>query len=545
MWFHIQEEGMYKVRTVIVVLLMLVLVATGVSTSAQMDAPEGAVKIAIFSPITGPAASIGEEILNFATLAVDDFNEATGWSVEIVEADTQLDPAAAVLAAESVIADSDVYGAVGPASSPVVEAVMEDMNAAGIVHVSSAATRTDLTSLGWDTFFRVVPTDAVQGPTDANFTVDVIGATQVFIIDDQTSYAVGLADAYTETLEELGGEVVGRESVSQDDQDFSALVTLIGSSGAEVVFFPGQIASQGALLATQMAEQGVDVQLLGADGFLSSDFIEGAFGATEGAYVSAFAPDVTAIETSADVVERYTEAYGDFGTFGPPAYVATQVVLEAMQRAYEANGELTRDAVRDEVANTDIEVSLLGGPMAFDENGDVLNAAFYMFQVQDEDFVFIPFESASDDMMSDLPAITDIVLGNGDLSTLVAAALAADPALLGVIAGPGPITVFAPSNAGFEAAFADMGMSMSDLSANPALLNALLAYHVVEGTYTAEDLIALDGQTLTTFGGAELSITVVDGIVTLNDSVSVVEADLMASNGVIHIIDYVLVPPEE
>ena len=74
-------------------------------------------------PFTGPVASIGTEQLNWAKLAVEDFNAATGWNVELVEGDTQLDPAKAVTVAESLISDADIYGVVGPAGSQEVEAV--------------------------------------------------------------------------------------------------------------------------------------------------------------------------------------------------------------------------------------------------------------------------------------------------------------------------------------------------------------------------------------------------------------------------------------
>jgi branched-chain amino acid transport system substrate-binding protein len=379
---------MLKVRVLLFAVLSFTL---AFSVVYAQDVPDVPVKIAALGPFTGPAASIGTEQLNWAKLAVADFNEATGWSVELVEGDTQLDPAIAVTVAESVIADADIYGAVGPAGSQEVEATGQMFFDARLVHISGSATRPTLTQGDWDTFFRTVPTDAVQGPTDAAFMFEEIGATQLFLIDDQSSYSVGLADEAEAAFTELGGTIAGRESVTQEDTDFSALVTRIGGSGAEAVFFPGQIASQGAQLARQLQEQGVEVTLMGADGFVSvDDFITGSGGATEGAYVSNFAPDIHDLESSAEIIARYTEEYGDFTAFGPPTYAATTVVLEAMQRAFEA-GDLSREAVRDEVANTDQELSVMGGPLAFDENGDVLNASFYIFQVQGDAFVSIPF----------------------------------------------------------------------------------------------------------------------------------------------------------
>ncbi len=395
---------MFKFRKSVtaIIVFSLVLLALNSIAFAQSSAPSVPVKIAIMAPLTGGASSIGTEQLNWAQLAVDDFNEATGWNVELVQGDTQLDPAIAVTVAQSLISDADIYGVVGPAGSQEVENTEQAFKDARLVQVSGSATRPSLTQNGFDTFFRTVPTDAVQGPTDGNFIYNVLGATQLFIIDDKTSYSVGLADEASKAFEDAGGTVVGREEVNQSDTDFSTLATKIGASGATVVFFPGQIASQGALLAQALKEQNLTASVFGGDGFLNvADFITGASGATEGSYVSNFAPDIRGVESSADAVQRYTDQYNaDFTAFGPPSYAAATVILEAIQRASDA-GNLTREAVRDEVAKTDQAVSILGTPLSFDENGDVKGAQFYIYQVQGDNFVSVPNPS-SEEMMPEM-----------------------------------------------------------------------------------------------------------------------------------------------
>lgn len=356
--------------------------------SDPASVPEGPVTLAVMGPFTGAAASIGQEQLNFARLAVQSFNEETGWDVQLFEGDTELDAALALTVAAGIIADASVYGVVGPAGSQEVEAIGEDYTEADLAFVSPSATGTDLSASGFGAFFRVVPTDDVQGPTIGNYIQDELGASSVFVIDDQSSYSVGLADQISTAVTEGGGEIAGRESVTQDLSDFSSLATLIGSSGAEVVAFPGQIASQGAVLARALLDQGVEATIFGGDGFFSeADFIEAAGGATEGAYVSSFAPDITGIAGAEEVAAQFQEEYGDFGTFGPPTYVSAQVVLEAMLRSFEANGELARSGVLEEVAATDLESTILGGPLSFEDDGDVVGAQFYIFQVEDGQFV--------------------------------------------------------------------------------------------------------------------------------------------------------------
>jgi len=382
-----------KFRKLMMVLPVFLVVLSIVIAPTFAQSP--VIKVGILGPFTGPAASVGTEQLNWAKLAVSDFNDATGWTVELVEADTQLDPAIAVTASESLIADADVYGVVGPAGSQEVAAVGQMFADASLAHISGSATDPSLTQGDFNTFFRTVPTDAVQGPSDANFIYNVLGLTKLYVIDDQSSYSAGLADQAEEAFIAAGGEIIGRESVTQDDGDFSSLVTAIDASGAEAIFFPGQIASQGALVARQIVEQGSDLVLVGADGFQNiDDFIIGSAGAAEGAYVSSFAPDVRGVASSAEIMNRYIEQYDDkFTSFGPPTYAATLVILEAIQRASDA-GSLSREAVLAEVAATDQELSVLGIPIAFDENGDVLGASFYMFQVVDGAFVLVPSATA-------------------------------------------------------------------------------------------------------------------------------------------------------
>jgi len=357
-------------------------------TAATAAGGSGTVKVGILAPITGPAASIGQEQLNFGKLAVEDFNKANGTSYELVEGDTQLDPAKATDAAQRFAADTDIYAIVGPAGSQEVLAVAPVLGTANLAMVSMSATRTDLTEQSFKNFFRVVPRDDVQGATDANFMVDTLKAKKVWVIDDQTAYSTGLRDVVVQVLKDKGVTVTN-ESITQKDTDFSALVTKMKGDAPDAVFLPWQLANQAAVLAKQMAEQGVTATIFGSDGLFSAkDFIEGAAGATEGAYVSNFAPDIKSIASSKPVADAYQAKYGDFTSFGAPTYAATLVALEAVQRA-EKSGTLSRETVLAEMAKTDQATSVLGIPIKLSAKGDIENASFFLFQVKDGKFVLV------------------------------------------------------------------------------------------------------------------------------------------------------------
>ena len=129
-----------------------------------------------------------------------------------------------------------------------------------------------------------------------------------------------------------------------------------------------------------------------------------------------------------------------------------------------------------------------------------------------------------------LPSIVEIATSDDNFSTLVSALQAAD--LVTTLQGDGPFTVFAPTNDAFAA-----------LDAIPEGddLKEVLLYHVVSGKYTGAEL--LEKQTVTTVQGEEVTIEWMDGKVVLNGTVTVVIADIMASNGIVHVIDGVLIPP--
>jgi len=137
-----------------------------------------------------------------------------------------------------------------------------------------------------------------------------------------------------------------------------------------------------------------------------------------------------------------------------------------------------------------------------------------------------------------LGTIIDLGAENADFSTLVAALTTAG--LVDTLAGDGPYTVFAPTNDAFAALPAGT-VDFLLLPENLAELQAVLTYHVVSGSYLSSDLVSGD---VVTINGAPVTVTVSDAGIMVNDA-NVVMADILASNGVIHVIDKVLIPPVE
>jgi transforming growth factor-beta-induced protein len=139
------------------------------------------------------------------------------------------------------------------------------------------------------------------------------------------------------------------------------------------------------------------------------------------------------------------------------------------------------------------------------------------------------------------PSIAEIAVEGGVFNTLVAAVTAAGLAEALSDCTADPITVLAPTDDAFAAALTALGLTAEQVLADTALLTTILTYHVIPGAVLAETVVTLDSAT--TAQGEDIAIEVVDGGVVLNGSINVVATDIEACNGVIHVIDGVLLPP--
>lgn len=143
--------------------------------------------------------------------------------------------------------------------------------------------------------------------------------------------------------------------------------------------------------------------------------------------------------------------------------------------------------------------------------------------------------------MAEAGTIVEVAVAAGSFTTLVAAVEAAG--LVETLSGPGPFTVFAPTDDAFAAALEALGLTAEELLADTEMLTSILTYHVIAGEVPASAVVTMDGQSAATVNGAEVTISV-DGDAVMVNEANVTAVDVAASNGIIHVIDAVLLPPE-
>ena len=330
--------------------------------------------IGMEGPLTGPVAVLGQEQLHFAQLALAADNVTNKTNISIVQGDTQLVPSIATTVTQQLTANPKIVAVVGPAGSQEVEAVGPLMARAGLAFISGSATATALTTGKYPTFFRTVSNDGVQGPQDANYIVNTLHPKALMIVDDQEAYSTGLVSEMLPVFQKAG-ITVDHESVSQKVTDFSSLVAKVTPT-TTVVVLPWQVAANAQQFGKDLAQEHKNAVIFGTDGLFSP----GTF-SINGSYVSSFGPDITAMPADAAIAALAKAKYGSFGTFGPPVYAATHVVDEAIASVCKSGQTPTRANVLAAIKNTNEATTILGQPIQFDSNGDVVHGKFFLFKI--------------------------------------------------------------------------------------------------------------------------------------------------------------------
>jgi branched-chain amino acid transport system substrate-binding protein len=363
--------------TAVAALGALALAGCGSSSSggsASAAAAKCATTVGFEGPLTGPVASLGQEQLHFAELAVAMDNAANKTHIKLDQGDTQLEPSQAITVTQQFTSNNAIVGVVGPAGSQEVEAVGPLMERAQMPFISGSATAVALTTGKYPTFFRVVSKDSVQGPQDANYIISNLHPKALMIVDDEEAYSTGLVAAMLPIFQAAGIKV-DHESVSQKVTDFSSLVAKI-TPAETVVVLPWQIAANAQQFGRDMQQEHKNAVIFGTDGLFSPGTFE-----ISGSYVSSFGPDITYIPADAAIVAAAHKKYGSFGTFGPPVFAATHVMDEAIASVCKSGHVPTRVNVLAAVKKTNEPTSILGQPIRFTSHGDLVNGKFFLFKI--------------------------------------------------------------------------------------------------------------------------------------------------------------------
>jgi branched-chain amino acid transport system substrate-binding protein len=355
------------------------------SANAQTTSMVNGIKMAI--------AEVGT--INGATILYEDWDDASAQR-------GNWDPAVEAANADKAIADKSILAYIGTYNSGASKISMPKLNAAGLVMVSPANTAPNLTKPGFGepnepavyrpsgkiSYFRVVPTDDVQGAVAADFAKET-GAKKVFVLNDREVYGKGVAGVFEKHAKDIGLEIVGTDGIDAKASNYKSVVTKIKQAGADLVYFGGTTQTNAGQLAKDIVTVGLKARLIVPDGCYEQAFIEAAGAkALEGrAFITFGGKEPKALTGKGkDFYENYKKTYGGepegYAVYG---YESAKVVLAAMQNIAKAGGKLTRESVLAEVAKTkDFSGAL--GTWSFDANGDTTNRTMSVNTVKDGKF---------------------------------------------------------------------------------------------------------------------------------------------------------------
>ncbi len=331
------------------------------------------IKVGHFASLTGSEATFGVSTDNGIKLAVKEINEAggiNGKKIEVITFDTKSNSNEAgncvtrLITAEKVVAVlGEVASSRSLAGGPVCQQYKVPM-------ISPSSTNPQVTRKG-NFIFRVCFIDPFQGYAVAKFAKDR-GYNKVAILYDQAqAYSKGLRDEFKKHFEKLGGSIVTDQAYTGGDQDFSVQLNTIRTAGPDAVFVPGYYTEVGNI-ALQARKLGLNVPLLGGDGWDSEQLAKIGGEAIEGCFYSNhYAPDQPTAEVK-NFVEKYKAAYGGQVPDGLAAlgYDSALVLADAMKRAKSLKG----DDLREAIAATQ-NFKAVTGSISIDKNRDAKKAA--------------------------------------------------------------------------------------------------------------------------------------------------------------------------
>jgi branched-chain amino acid transport system substrate-binding protein len=363
-----------RTKNPVIMLAGAVLIGLAAAAPAQ-----DAIKIAVGAPLTGPLAKQGQEVANAVKLAAEEWNAkggVLGRKIQVVEADDQGNPQVGIAAAEKVAADSAVVGTVWGITSVTCIPVSEVFQKASLVLITPGCTNPKVTDRRLNNTNRVCARDDAQAPAAAIFAIQDLKASKIAIFDDGTTGPKGFADEFDKKAKALGAQTL-RYQVRAGDKDFRAILGTVPKDVNLIV--PSLWAPEAALIAKQLPDVGLDVRMIGGDGiFEVKDYIEASGGAAEGNYVTFLAPDMRTLPAGANFVKAFEAKYGALSSYGPLAYEAANIILEAVKKV----GKADRAAVRDAVRATKNYRGVLGVPLTFDDKGDVTGGLIFVYQVK-------------------------------------------------------------------------------------------------------------------------------------------------------------------
>jgi branched-chain amino acid transport system substrate-binding protein len=356
-------------------------------------APGAAIHVAYAMVVAGPDSSLGIDSRRGIEIAIDDKGgKLLDHPIELTGEDTGCNAEGGQAAAQKLAADKTIVAIVGTSCSSEARVAAPILSDAGFTLISASNTAPDLTDPAKHVagYLRTAHNDKVQGAVAAEFAYNFLKVTKAATIHDGSLYAQSLQQVFVDRFKELGGEIVAQEAVQPTDTDMHPVLTTIAAAKPELIYYPVFIAAGGFITAQAKEVAGLEgVNLMGADGMFSPDFLKAAGEAAVGMYHSS--PDFSAFEAGyKDFLAKHQTKYGEkpLSAFHAHAYDAVNIIFAAIEKVAvkDADGTLhiPRQALRDAMFATK-DFKGLTGTLTCTPTGDCSDPKIAVYQTNNAD----------------------------------------------------------------------------------------------------------------------------------------------------------------
>ena len=341
---------------------------------ATAGAATAQVKFGVGGPITGPSAATGAQMKNGVDQAAADINAAggiLGQKISVSYGDDVSDPKQGVSVANKFAADG-VKFVIGHYNSGVTIPSSEVYQENGILQITPASTNPTVTERKMWNIFRVCGRDDQQGQVAGEYIVKHFKGKKIAVVHDKTTYGKGLADEMKKTINKAGMKEVLYEGINTGEKDFSALVSKIKQSGADLIYWGG-LYTEGGLIVRQMRDQGVKAPLMGGDGITSDEFASIGGPGVEGTLMT-YGPDPRNKPDAKKVVEEFRAK-----KFEPEAYTLYSYAgVQIIKQAAEAAKSLDPKKVAEKM-HSGMQFKTVLGDISYDKKGDITKLDYVMY----------------------------------------------------------------------------------------------------------------------------------------------------------------------
>ena len=338
-------------------------------------------KVGVQAPITGSYANEGQGIENSVRLLASQINAkggVMGKQIEVIVCDDQGTAMAAAICAKDLV-NKGVSMVIGSYTSTCAEAAQKTYYNAGVLQTSDG-TADSLTEHGYWTFFRNSFPNSAEADFAANYMVNVKGYKRIVVLSDFSSYADGLGNAVEAAVKKLGGNVVSRDKIKADSQNFTPVLTNIKSKNPDAIFFAGYYTDGGQLRAQQVA-LGIKADFIGGDANDNPDFVKLAGSAAKGAYiVNVPTPEMLPYDVAKNFLKDYQTTYGML----PPSIWTLMNAdgMRAIIHAMEQNQSFDTKKAADFLMSMTEPLPGITGPLQFAKDGNRVGSSYMTFEIQ-------------------------------------------------------------------------------------------------------------------------------------------------------------------